>query len=211
MIKYIATKIFCLFCFSISGQCDSTKYTKSKAKYVVGFIPSRAKKIYGISLGLIGSETALCHDGYTQVSDGLNIQIFGEGFMQMFYIGHHPFVKAYKNNDDSTFKVLESQTFKVIHNGFLISPFGTFTDQINGISISGFMSLGVRMNGLSINALWNAYIEQNGIVIGLVNYTIYSRGIQIGLINKTVKLKGIQIGLWNKNDKRSLPLINWDF
>jgi hypothetical protein len=37
------------------------------------------------------------------------------------------------------------------------------------------------------------------------------KGVQIGLINKSKKLKGLQIGLWNVNQKRKLPLINWNF
>ena len=50
-----------------------------------------------------------------------------------------------------------------------------------------------------------------GIAIGLVNHAAVVKGIQIGLINKTKKLRGFQFGLWNKNEKRSLPILNWNF
>jgi hypothetical protein len=36
-------------------------------------------------------------------------------------------------------------------------------------------------------------------------------GIQIGIYNKTLKLRGFQFGLWNVNERRSFPLINWNF
>ena len=37
------------------------------------------------------------------------------------------------------------------------------------------------------------------------------RGLQIGVVNKSKNLRGIQIGIWNVNQKRRLPLINWNF
>lgn len=36
-------------------------------------------------------------------------------------------------------------------------------------------------------------------------------GVQIGAVNQAKKLKGIQFGLWNVNEKRSLPIFNWNF
>src|SRR5690554_7685694 len=100
---------------------------------------------------------------------------------------------------------------RAIHNGLIVSPFGTFTDQVNGLSFSLWMSMGKKINGVSINLLWNFYEKMNGISIGLVNQTAETNGLQIGLVNKSLKLKGIQLGFWNKNEKRSLPIINWNF
>jgi hypothetical protein len=36
-------------------------------------------------------------------------------------------------------------------------------------------------------------------------------GLQIGIVNKSKNLRGIQIGIWNVNQKRKLPLLNWNF
>ncbi|MFU8844655.1 MAG: LA_2272 family surface repeat-containing protein [Bacteroidales bacterium] len=47
--------------------------------------------------------------------------------------------------------------------------------------------------------------------MGFVNYVADTRGIQIGLINKTRRLNGVQLGIWNQNEKRSLPIVNWNF
>lgn len=51
----------------------------------------------------------------------------------------------------------------------------------------------------------------NGVSVGLVNHAADVRGLQIGLFNKTIELKGFQFGLWNMNEKRRLPIVNWDF
>ena len=52
----------------------------------------------------------------------------------------------------------------------------------------------------------------NGIGIAVIgNFDTEVNGTQIGLFNKANKLKGIQIGLWNTNEKRRLPIINWNF
>ncbi len=37
------------------------------------------------------------------------------------------------------------------------------------------------------------------------------KGLQIGVVNKAKRLRGIQLGIWNINERRKLPLINWNF
>jgi hypothetical protein len=36
------------------------------------------------------------------------------------------------------------------------------------------------------------------------------RGLQIGIFNTSKHTKGVQLGIWNKNEKRKLPIINWN-
>jgi len=36
-------------------------------------------------------------------------------------------------------------------------------------------------------------------------------GLQIAMWNKSKNTKRIQSGLWNINEKRNLPIINWNF
>jgi len=185
--------------------------SKEHNKYILGFIPSIANNIYGIAIGLIGSE-AICNKPYTKYSHGLNLQIPGQGFLQVFYIFRSPFKKVYKTNQfENAIIIADTSLKRVIHNGIILSLTGTFSEQVNGISLSGLMSLGNTINGISINPLWNLYYRVKGLSIGVSNSSLEIKGAQIGIINKTVKLKGIQIGIWNKNEKRSLPLINWNF
>jgi hypothetical protein len=214
-MKKIATIsiLTCIILFQVHAQkvCGSKREVKPKNKYVLAFVPSYAKNIYGLSLGLLGSEV-LCDRPFTQYSYGINFQVFGEGFMQIFIINQYPFKSIYKSHNYQSFLMQNDTSAKrLVHNGLIFSGFGTFTDHINGVSFSPWMSFGRRIKGLSINLLWNLYTEVDGLAIGLFNNSVCTKGIQIGLINKTGILKGFQIGLWNRNSKRGLPLINWNF
>jgi hypothetical protein len=181
---------------------------KSKNRYVIWLTPSASANIYGIAIGPIGSE-AICNRPYTKYSHGLNVQILGQGILQTFNIWKFNF-KDLHVSESSGF--LNDSIYKrAVHNGLLVSPFGTFTDQVNGISISLWMSMGKRVNGLSFNLLWSLYEQTRGISVALVNHSAETKGVQIGIVNKTKKLRGFQFGLWNKNEKRSLPFINWNF
>ncbi len=197
--------------FSFS-QNDSLKFDKkTKDRFVIWLIPSASKNIYGIAIGPVGSE-AICNKPYTKYSHGLNVQIPGQGILQVFYILNSPFKQSYKNDIiENEVIVVDTSYNRVIHNGLLLSLLGTFSDQVNGVSISGWMSLGKNINGVSANLLWNLYHEINGLSIGVFNSSLIMQGVQIGFINKTIKLKGVQIGFWNRNEKRSLPLVNWNF
>ncbi|MBN1338825.1 MAG: hypothetical protein JXA03_05840 [Bacteroidales bacterium] len=196
--------------FSFS-QSDSLEFNKkAKDRFVIWLIPSASKNIYGISIGPVGSE-AICNRPYTKYSHGLNLQIPGQGFFQTFYINKMKFKDFHANEISDSLILQDTLPKKAIHNGLIISPLGTFTDQVNGISFSLWMSMGEKINGLSFNFLWNLYEQINGISIGLVNHAALTKGVQIGLVNKTIKLKGFQFGLWNKNETRSLPIINWNF
>lgn len=211
-MKRIPIILLILFSATFSfSQSDSLEFDKkAKDRFVIWLIPSVSKNIYGIAIGPVGSEV-ICNRHYTKYSHGLNLQIPGQGFFQTFYINKMRFKDFYANENSDSLSLQNTFPKRAIHNGLIISPLGTFTDQVNGISFSLWMSMGKKINGLSFNLLWNLYEQINGITIGLVNHTAATKGLQIGFVNKTIKLKGFQIGLWNKNEKRSLPLINWNF
>ena len=207
--------------YSISDTLDNEAIKKPKNFYVIGLTPSRVKNIYGIALGPVGSEV-FCDKPYTQTVDGVGIQIMGQGIFQIFYLflGDHTTFKSYyksKNETatllalDSLMCVIDTTLKRVLYNGIVLSPFGTYSNQINGASISAWMSMGNYVNGISFNLLWNLVTKVNGLSFGLANDALIVHGAQVGLINRTYEIKGIQIGLWNKNRKRSLPIINWNF
>jgi len=175
-------------------------------RYVIWVVPSLATNIYGIAIGPVGSEV-ICHSPYAKKSHGINLQI-GQGFLLSFMVGRHNLIES---RDTSTKSKTDSSYKRVIHNGILVSIFGTITNQINGISLSSWMSANNKVNGLSINLLWNMQDSLNGASIGLVNMAKKTSGSQIGIYNKTLKLRGFQFGLWNVNERRSLPIINWNF
>ncbi len=200
--------ILVLFSSSLSAQEQSTESKKSK--YIFAFLPSKAHNMYGLALGPVGSES-LCAYPYQKTSSGLNIQIPGQGLLLSFTAFNPPFKTYYKNPQAFADTIDHSKQLRSSHNGLVISVFGTTTHRINGISLSPWISGGKIMNGLSVNLLWNLYHETKGVSIACYNSNLKTKGIQIGLVNKTIKLKGFQFGLWNKNEKRSFPLINWNF
>lgn len=209
------------YSISISDSVDNKAIKKPKNFYILGLIPSRAKNIYGIALGPVGSEV-FCDKPYTQTVDGVGIQVIGQGIFSIFYLcfgGHSTFKTYYKSKNttatrlalDSLMFVMDTTLKRVLYNGIVLSPFGTYSNQINGVSFSAWMSMGTYVNGISFNLLWNVITKVNGLSVGLSNDALILHGAQIGLINRTYDIKGIQIGLWNKNRKRSLPIINWNF
>jgi hypothetical protein len=157
-------------------------------KRVLYFLPTKAPKSYGMGFGFFGSEI-YCNLKCRRDSYGLGIQLIGQGLFQSFMINSFDFEKFVN-------QPTRKRTTRTSHNGILIAAFGTYTEYLNGVSLSAWMSAGT---------------EVNGIVIALVNHVNTGRGLQVGLINKANNFRGIQIGLWNRNDKRSLPLINWNF
>jgi len=211
-IKFVLFVVLILYVSFPSFSQNETGATdqKMKDRYVIWMIPSAASNIYGIAIGPVGSET-ICNRPYTKYSHGLNLQIPGQGFFQTFYINMGLSKSLYSEKDSGTMFTSDTLPERAIHNGLLISPLGTFTDRVNGISLSCWMSMGKNINGVSFNLLWNLYERINGVTIGFLNYVADTRGIQIGLINKTRRLNGVQLGIWNQNEKRSLPIVNWNF
>jgi hypothetical protein len=67
--------------------------------------------------------------------------------------------------------------------------------------------------GVGINAalLDNYSDDFGGVQVSCFNNSKKMKGLQVGLVNKSEHLRGIQLGLWNVNEKRKLPLINWNF
>jgi hypothetical protein len=204
--------IFLAFINLSLGLCAQVKINpndslpdKQKA-YGVRLLPSVVPQFYGFALGLVGSD-AICNLPYTKTSNGINMQIFGTGFTALL----NPTAFSYEAmfNEESGWMQNPNSIPKAVHNGLLISAFGTLTPVSNGIVIGGLSSVGNLMNGLSFNGLQNKYTEANGICIALINQCYAQNGIQIGLINRSTQLKGLQIGLWNINAKRKLPLINF--
>jgi len=172
----------------------------------VCLLPSVVPQFYGLAPCLVGSD-AICNLPYTKTTNGINVQLFGTGFTALLNPTEFSYEAMF--NEENGWMQNRNTIPKAVHNGLLISLFGTLTPVSNGIMLGGFSSAGNLMNGLSINGLQNKYTTANGICIALINQCYELNGIQIGLINRSTKLKGLQIGLWNINGQRKLPLINF--
>lgn len=112
--------------------------------------------------------------------------------------------------------------------GISATMFLHYSRKNNGISIAGVSNTIERGNGIFIAPGGNGIYKGNGVMIGGMfgneahifngiqisteNYiTGRGTGIQIGIFNKAKNFRGIQLGLWNVNDKRSFPIVNWQF
>lgn len=98
-----------------------------------------------------------------------------------------------------------------VTNGVSAGFVGQITRKVNGVSASVFMNFAQVNNGVQAAIFFNGSYKLRGLQLGAANHANYVNGFQVGLVNSSRKLKGIQLGLWNVNDKRKLPLINWNF
>ena len=97
------------------------------------------------------------------------------------------------------------------NNGFAVAGFWNGMNKSNGIQIAGFLNEATYSNGIQI-ALSNSTNYMTGLQVGGANYAYEKMtGLQIGIWNQSKKTKGIQLGLWNINERRKLPIINWNF
>ncbi len=194
----------------VSGQIK-------KNRPIAWVIPVVDTRINGLAGGLIINSLKDTDSVLTTEINGLGIELIGVGF----FLPLAPSSPIYSEsddfylNDENLASIVNSYNYaKYRINGISISGggIGGHDININGLNLSGINTLTGKMNGLSVCILINISGVVNGVSIGgLVNNSIQSKGLQIGLFNKTTRLRGIQIGLWNQNEKRSLPMINWNF
>lgn len=95
-------------------------------------------------------------------------------------------------------------------NGIIFSLMGNIVENQNGLELAMF-NLSHKMNGVQVG-VGNEAFDSKGVQIGILsNHSKKARGLQIALFNKSNDFRGLQLGLWNVNQKRKLPLMNWNF
>lgn len=99
----------------------------------------------------------------------------------------------------------------MVTNGFTVNFYNNTSGKLNGLHISGFVNTSKSGSGVTISVIGNDSEKFYGIQAGGFNESTALKGLQIGVVNKSKNLRGLQIGLWNVNEKRKLPLINWNF
>jgi hypothetical protein len=221
--KTITTLLFLILTISSYGQVG-----KRKNYFPIWTFHQDSINIHGISVGLWSFNSKPRHTN----TNGIKFELIGVGVIMPL----SPIVE-----NDSSFVKLQQESLSERINGLNLSTSGTVCHcltngltagligqinfQVNGISTSLFMNFTQKHNGL-MTAMFNEAYYMNGLQIGLSNYGYKTKGVQLGLLsngskemkglqiglfNKSEKLRGIQIGLWNVNQKRKLPLINWNF
>ena len=225
------TKTIATILFLILTVCSYGQVGKRKNYFPIWTFHQDSINIHGISVGLwsFNSEPRFTN------TNGIKFELIGVG-IGIPLIPRSPIVMT-----DSAFVKLQKEPLSERINGLNLSTSGTVCHcltngltagligqinfQVNGISTSLFMNFSQKNNGI-MTALFNEAYYMSGLQIGLSNYGYKTNGLQLGLLsngskemkgmqiglyNKSEKLRGIQIGLWNVNQKRKLPLLNWNF
>ncbi|WP_341839032.1 hypothetical protein [Chitinophaga caseinilytica] len=197
--------------------------------FILSFLPSQAQhkklrlplwtfhqsnvNIYGVGLGWFP-----IYETVNTTTNGLRLEVPGPGLFIAF-IPHAPWDTAYAS---ATPIPADSLPEKV--NGINLSALGSMTYQVNGISLGLIGQVNTRANGLSFSAI-NVVEKHNGLLLGIVSITKNMsgiqlslnavseqvRGIQIGFMTSSKNTRGLQFGLWNVNEKRKMPIVNWNF
>ena len=188
----------------------TTSLSAQDRKYVMWYSPSKATDVYGVMLNFFPREVG---DFPNYSVYGVELDLNPLGFFSSIYIAVSGLFEPtmYQPNDDYWDGIDSSDYEKTIY-GLHITSFDIEPYIINGLDITLAGSFFSVINGASISLLINKQDAVSGLTIAPVgNHNIYCRGVQIGLINTCSDLKGFQIGLWNVNQRRKLPLINWNF
>ena len=233
MRNYVLIIVIMLLSFNAFSQIDST--IERKFRFPAWITHSKNTDIAGLSLGFF--PTDYNDDKKLTRTYGVRLEVFPLSFVY-FMAPKTPI--SYSDDDYKSYMKgtttqqiyglnLSTGTFESIDAyGISITGFMHYSRKNNGIAIAGLTNSIERANGLVIGIGGNETYKANGIMISSVwgnnskyfngiqiaaeNYILgKGRGIQIGVFNKAKNFRGIQLGLWNKNDRRSFPLINWQF
>lgn len=232
MKKYVLIVLIIATSFQLSGQ---EVEEKRKFRLPVWITHIKNTDIAGLSLGFF--PTDLSDEEKLTRTFGVRVEAFPLSFL--YFLA--PRTPLSRNNEDYTSKLngsvtqqiyglnLSTGTFENIDAyGISLTGFMHYSRKNNGIAIAFLTNTIERANGLVVGFGGNGVYQGNGIMLGGVfgnaamrfngiqisteNYILEKgAGVQIGIYNKAKNFKGIQIGFWNKNDKRSLPIINWQF
>jgi len=188
---------------------DSLNIRSDKPK-VFGFSPSKkTKNVNGILLKYYDEIDA---EISPKKVNGLGLGMNGLGiffpFLMLVNVGS---INHWGFSDLQMDKLPEKMN-KI--SGVQISIINMEPTVTNGLEFNVSSNIGAPsvINGVSVSPLYNFHHTSNGLVISsLANISEKCRGFQIALFNSCNDAKGLQIGFWNINQKRKLPLINWNF
>lgn len=147
-----------------------------------------------------------------EIVNGINISSGTNAFLNINGITLSAISQSVKQSNGISIAGLGSSSFR--NNGIQVAGAGTTTVFSNGLIASSLSTKVHTGKGLQIGG-FNQYKNFSGLQVGFFNDVETDsenfEGVQVGVFNSTRKLKGIQLGLWNINEKRSLPLVNWNF
>lgn len=172
-------------------------------------------RIYGVGVGWLP-----IYETVNTTTNGLRLEVPGPGLFLAF-IPRAPWDTAHGHADPAPPKhkqpekvnglnlsALGSMCYRV--NGISLGTIAQINWRVNGISVSGGMNLAEKHNGIQVAAM-SLSEEMHGLQIGISVASEYMRGVQFGFMTSSKNTRGLQFGLWNVNEKRKLPIVNWNF
>ena len=201
-----------------STTAATAQTAERKNRFLLGTYHKKDLNINGLSAGVYSGYVS---DEVRNVqTNGIRLEAIGMGIISPL-LPRSPI----SENESQYIATMASPVSERI-NGLNLSPAGTLCDcittgislgaigqisrQVNGISASIMINFAEKHNGLQLG-MFNESYAMNGFQVGVSNYSARTRGLQIGLFNGSKNLKGVQIGIWNTNQKRKLPILNWNF
>ncbi|HLA55249.1 MAG TPA: hypothetical protein VK623_04075 [Flavobacterium sp.] len=147
-----------------------------------------------------------------EIINGINISCGTNSFVNVNGITISAVAQSVKNTNGISICGLGGGSFR--NNGIQLAFGGTDAVYSRGIIASAVNTTVYDGKGLMVGG-FNNYTKFSGLQIGMWNDINQESekftGLQIGFFNHTKKLKGVQIGLWNVNNRRTLPIMNWNF
>lgn len=193
-IRFLFAACICIMTISVSAQ-------QKKFYFPAWTFQKKNARILGVSPGLYSMNDMRRNTN----TFGLRLEVPGTGLI-VGLIPSSPLAET-----DSAIIELKKEPVSEKVYGFSISALGTTCHcNVNGVAVNGIGQVQNQINGLSFSPI--SFVQtHNGIQLGVFNYTYKMNGIQIGFVNNSKRTRGIQIGLLNRNEKRKLPIINWNF
>jgi hypothetical protein len=209
-MRQITTIIILIIGLNLFGQDTITGQVDNK-KYIAWISPSKATHVYGLMINFFPRFPDYDSiDKYPIIyGSEINLNPLGIFFPFMLVVHsidpetHCPVAESLDSIPFDKFKIVQGLQAGLINMEPTI---------VNGLDVNVTGSFESKTNGLTISLVMNKHYISNGLTFALIgNHDTKCNGVQIGLINSAVDLKGLQIGLWNKNQKRNMPIINWNF
>ena len=232
-MKYILLFILTLFSVEAFTQRKDTVViagsSAQDSKYVMWYSPSNATEVYGVMFNFFPREARFPHYAVYGVELNLNpVGFFAPIWLAVSGLFEPELYEPYGTVDDlelppsiyiykthsTVVDDLEWYPLTYVKKiyGLQITPMEVEPYILYGLDISLSGSFESAIHGAGISLIINKQNIVNGLTVATVgNHNIRCRGVQVGLVNTCNDLQGVQFGLWNVNQKRKLPLINWNF
>lgn len=200
--------IFVTFCSNSYSQD-----TVNLDKRIIGTFHTSNVQYNGLSFGFASTMA----DNRNVKTNGLRLEVPGIGIVSFMGNGFPNATESFELTNYQFSEVINGLNISTgswcdcNYNGLTFAAVGQYGKLGNGLSIAGGWNIIDKQNGLQIAIIANSSYYMKGVQITAFNYINTGSGIQIGLLNRTKYFKGIQIGIWNINQKRKLPIINWNF